>query len=54
MSLFENMSLVEKIGLVLLALMLIPLIAATGPQGLGAVVGAVAMVGMIRVVGPRR
>ncbi len=44
----------EKIGLVLLALMLIPLIAVAGPQGLGALVGAVFLVGMVRVAGPRQ
>ena len=43
----------EKIGLVLLALMLIPLLAATGPQGLSAVFGAVLMLGMVRYSGPR-
>ncbi len=44
----------EKIGLVLLALMLIPLVALTGPQSLGALVGAVFLVGMVRVAGPRQ
>ena len=43
----------EKIGLVLLALLLIPLVALSGPQGLGALVGAVFLVGMVRVAGPR-
>jgi hypothetical protein len=44
----------EKIGLVLLALMLIPLVALAGPQGLGALVGAVFLVGMVRFVGQRQ
>ena len=44
----------EKIGLVLLALMLIPLVALAGPQGLGALVGAVLLVGMVRVAGQRQ
>jgi hypothetical protein len=44
----------EKIGLVLLALMLIPLVVLTGPQGIGAVAGAVLLVGMVRVAGPRK
>ena len=48
------MTVLEKVGIVLLALMLIPLIAITGPAGLGAVLGAVGMVYMMRVVVPRR
>ena len=45
---------VEKVGLVLLALMLIPLVALAGPEGIGALAGAVLMVGVMRVVGPRK
>ena len=48
------MELAEKIGLVLLALLLVMIVAGIGPQGLGAVLGAALMLGMIRVVGPRR
>lgn len=44
----------EKIGLVLLALMLIPLVITVGPHGLGAIAGAVLLIGMMRVAGPRR
>ncbi len=45
---------IDKIGLVLLVLALIPLIAITGPQGLGAVLGATLMLGMVRSSGPRQ
>ncbi|MDP9372988.1 MAG: hypothetical protein M3Q65_11175 [Chloroflexota bacterium] len=48
------MELMDKIGVVLLGLMLIPLVAAVGPQGLGAVLGAVALVGMVQMAGPGR
>ncbi len=44
----------EKIGLVLLALMAVALVALAGPQGLGALVGAVFLVGMMRLVGQRQ
>ena len=47
------MSVSEKVGLVLLAVMLLALIAVVGPPGLGAAVGAMAMVGMLRLAGPR-
>lgn len=50
---FQGLGRAEKIGLVLLALMLIPLIAVVGPQGLSAVLGAALMIGMVRVAGPR-
>jgi hypothetical protein len=49
----ETMSVSEKVGLVLLAVMLLALIAVVGPPGLGAAVGALAMVGMLRLAGPR-
>jgi hypothetical protein len=41
----------EKIGIVLLALMLIPLIAVIGPQALGALAGAAMMLGVVRLTG---
>ena len=41
----------DKIGIVLLALMLIPLIAVIGPQALGALAGAAMMLGMVRFTG---
>ncbi len=41
----------EKIGLLLLTLMLIPLVLAIGPPALGALAGAAAMIGMLRIVG---
>ncbi len=44
------MGLAEKMSLVLLVLMLIPMIVAVGPQGLGAVIGAFVMVGMTQFV----
>jgi hypothetical protein len=51
---FEGaMSVSEKVGLVLLMVMLLALIAVVGPPGLGAAVGAMAMVGMLRLAGPR-
>ncbi len=50
---FKHLDRFEKIGLALLALMLIPLVVTVGPQGLGAVLGAALMIGMIRVAGPR-
>ena len=47
------------IGIVLLALMLIPLVAVIGPQALGALAGAGVMLGVVRLTGaeiipPRR
>lgn len=50
---FRHLGRSEKIGLALLALMLIPLIAVVGPHGLGAVTGAVVLIGMVRLAGPR-
>lgn len=50
----DVMGLFDKIGLVLLALMLIPLVAVIGPTALGAIGGAVLTVGMMRVLAPRR
>ncbi len=44
----------DKISLILLALMLIPLIAAVGPQALGALAGAAVMLGMVRVTGRKQ
>jgi hypothetical protein len=44
----------DKVGIVLLVLMLIPLIAVVGPQGLGALAGAAVMVGVLRVAGPKQ
>jgi len=43
----------EKIGLILLTLMLIPLVLTIGPQALGALAGAAALTGMLRIVGLR-
>lgn len=43
----------EKIGLILLALMLIPLVITIGPQALGALAGAAVMVGMMKLAGPK-
>lgn len=43
----------EKIGLILLTLMLIPLVITIGPQALGALAGAAVLVGMIRIAGPK-
>lgn len=48
------MELLDKLGLVLLALMLVPLVAVIGPTALGAIAGAVLTVGMMRVLAPRR
>ncbi len=45
---------IDKIGLVLLVLALIPLIAITEPHGLVAVLGATLMLGMVRSSGPRQ
>jgi DNA-binding protein Fis len=44
----------DKISLILLALMLIPLIAAVGPQALGALAGAAVMLGMVRITGRKQ
>lgn len=41
----------QMIGIVLLALMLIPLIAVIGPQALGALAGAGVMLGVVRMTG---
>jgi hypothetical protein len=43
----------EKIGLILLTLILIPLVIAIGPQALGALAGAAVLIGMIRLIGPK-
>lgn len=48
-----QVGLAERISLVLLVLMLIPMIVAVGPQGLGAVLGAFVVVGMTQFVGPK-
>ena len=48
------MTRVDKVGIVLLALMLVALVAVVGPQALGAVAGAVIFIGMVRAVAPRR
>ena len=47
------MELAEKISVVLLGLMLLPLIAVVGPQGLAAALGAAVVVGMAQLGGPR-
>ena len=44
----------DKVGVILLVLMLIPLIAVVGPQGFGALAGAAVMVGVLRVAGPKK
>lgn len=44
---------IERIGLLLLALILIPLVIVIGPQALGALAGAALLIGMVRVVGPQ-
>ena len=41
----------QMVGVILLALMLIPLIAVIGPQALGALAGAGVMLGIARVTG---
>ena len=41
----------QIVGIVLLALMLIPLIAVIGPQALGALAGAGVMLGVVRLTG---
>lgn len=41
----------EKIGLILLTVMLIPLVLTIGPQALGALAGAAVLIGMLRIVG---
>lgn len=41
----------QIVGIVLLALMLIPLIAVIGPQALGALAGAGVMLGVARMTG---
>jgi len=43
----------EKIGLILLILILIPLTITIGPRALGALAGAAALIGMMRIVGPK-
>ena len=48
------MTRVDKVGVVLLALMLVALVAVVGPQALGALVGAVLFIGMVRVLAPKR
>lgn len=42
------------IGIVLLALILIPLIAVVGPQALGALAGAGVMLGVVRLTGRKQ
>jgi len=44
----------DKIGIILLALMLIPLIAVIGPQALGALAGAAMILGMARMTERKR
>ncbi len=44
----------EKIGIILFATMLIPLMAVIGPQALGALVGAAMMLGMVRLTGRKQ
>jgi hypothetical protein len=44
----------QILGIVLLALMLIPLIAVIGPQALGALAGAGVMLGVVRVTGRKQ
>ena len=44
----------DKIGIILLALMLIPLIAVIGPQALGAIAGAAMMLGVVRLTGRKQ
>lgn len=48
------MTRVDKVGVALLALMLIPLVAVVGPQALGALAGAIVFIGMVRVLAPKR
>jgi hypothetical protein len=48
------MTQVEKVGLVLLALMLVALVVVVGPQALGALAGAGICIAMVRVLAPRR
>ena len=48
------MTRVDKVGVVLLALMLVALVAVVGPQALGALAGAAVFIGMVRVFAPRR
>ena len=48
------MTQVEKIGLVLLALMLVALVVVVGPQALGALAGAVIFICMTRMLAPKR
>ena len=43
----------EKIGLILLTLILIPLVITIGPQALGALAGAAVMIGMVRIAKPK-
>ena len=45
---------IDKVHVILLALVLIAVVAVTGPQSLGALMGAALFVGMMRVVRPRR
>jgi hypothetical protein len=45
---------VDKISLALLAVALLLLVVATGPPGVGAVLGAVCCLGLVRAVGPGR
>ena len=44
----------DKLGIILLALMLIPLIVAVGPQALGALAGAAVMLGVVRLTGRKQ
>ena len=48
------MTQVDKVGVVLLALMLVALVAVVGPQALGALLGAALFIGMVRVLAPKR
>jgi len=45
---------IDKVHVILLALVLIAVVAVTGPQSLGALMGAALFVDMVRVVRPRR
>jgi hypothetical protein len=48
------MTQLDKIGLVLLAVMLVALVVVVGPQALGALAGAGICIAMVRVLAPRR
>lgn len=48
------MTVLDKVGVALLTLMLIPLIAVIGPAAIGALAGAAGAIFMMRVLAPRR